>query len=623
MVRFRSRNRGCEMIPGMRVVWMVAWVSVIAVNSLAAGAGDRPQARQDWNGHQRSYPYGLIFPDAYSEAAARYVAQRAESRRRLASPDFVPGANDALPGATWIEVGPAPMRNAIFSYGNVSGRISTLALHPSDPEVALAGGSAGGIWRTANASATPPTWTPVGDDLPTLAIADIEFAPSDPSIVYAASGDDDVSLWGMGVFKSNDGGLTWARVDDGTAATGIPDGTVLSKIAVHANAPDLVAAVARRYYTKAGADDASSIFVTRDGGRTWSQSTLPLGGTTGRFRELVAEPGCPDRLWAVDQAGGRIIRSLDFGATWLGIAAGGLPAFTNNTKLAVHHPSCGGAAILFASVHSGSSLAGDPALYAGVYASYDDGATWARPGAPGPSGGCLRQCSYDHEMLVDPVDPQRVYMIGRDFWRSTDGGAGWSNVSGGFSDSNGYSGGRMHVDLHAIEMRGSGAGAVLWIGGDGGIWSYDLAADRFMNRVGNLATAEFVDLAPHPDTVDLAIGGTQDNGTIMYDGSLDWPTSLHGDGASRASCDWPPARVTPTTARSPPTSTRAPITRSIAVRTGDPSPTAPRSATRPTSFTHPGSAPTTVCGTAPRACGTATGRRGATAPPGSVPTSRR
>ena len=73
------------------------------------------------------------------------------------------------------------------------------------------GAAQGGIWRSTDSGAS---WKAVGDGLPSLAIKVIRFAPSDPSIVYAGSGEphSKTSIWGMGVFRSTDGGATWGAL---------------------------------------------------------------------------------------------------------------------------------------------------------------------------------------------------------------------------------------------------------------------------------------------------------------------------------------------------------------------------------------------------------------------------
>ncbi len=501
---------------------------------IASQAQDNPAARQEWYFHQRAYPFATIPAGAYGRAADAYVQGRSLTRQRdqqLRS-GRAPAAPLAPPTGPWAEVGPAPISNNVVStFGAVSGRISAVAIHPANPAIALIGASRGGLWRTADVTAANPVWIPVGDGQNTLVIADIKFAPSNPNIVYAGTGDDDSSFWGAGVLKSTDAGLTWARADNGTPASGITNGTVLSKLAVDPANPNIVVAASRANINPAdNGNYFHKIFRTADGGATWSQSVIP--NTDGIFRSMVIESGCPTNLWAVNGRDQTLNRSTDGGANWAAVATTGLPAFTGNSKITVYHPSCVGGATLFLSVHSGDGLAGS-AGYPGVYRSLDNGATWALPGlAAGPSGGCLGQCDYDHELLVDPADPTRLYQIGRDIWTSIDGGQTWGNRSAGFDDAGGYFGGNMHVDLHDVTISGSGAAAAVYVAGDGGLWSYSIAGNSFTNRNGNLAISEIIDLAVRPDVPGQAVAGLQDNGSISYNGAPVWTARLGGDGGA-------------------------------------------------------------------------------------------
>jgi hypothetical protein len=405
-------------------------------------------------------------------------------------------------------------------------------VHPTNPDIVIIGASKGGIWRTANATAATPDWTPVGDGQSTLAIADIKFAPSAPNIVYAATGDDDVNWWGAGVLKSTDSGVTWARADNGSEASGIPNGTILSKISVDPTDSDKVVAVSWMDMDPSGSVYYWYIFYTSNGGTTWSRSTLDGSEYGAQFRSLAIESGCPTNLWVVDYKSKGLTRSADAGVTWSEVTTTGLPDWTGNSQLAAFHNTCFGGSTLFMSAYSDDGLAGTEG-YPGVYVSTNSGADWLRPGAsPGPSGGCLAQCVYDHALLVDPADASRVYMLGRDFWTSSDGGRTWTNRSAGFDDANNYYGGKMHVDLHEAAISGSGARATVWIASDGGVWSYDVANNTFTNRVGNLAISEFIDLAVRPDAVNQAVAGLQDNGSILYNGSVAWTAKLGGDGGA-------------------------------------------------------------------------------------------
>lgn len=679
---------------------------------------DHLEERLGWLTLQRAYPYSEISSARYEAAARAYIAAREATLQRhlMSLTESLLAPEGALPTTAWAEVGPAPIHPSGINFGDVTGRISAVAVHPTEPSTILIGGSRGGIWRTLDGGTT---WTPVGDAQATLVIGDIEFAPSDPNVVYAVTGDDDMApqisgaltlttgVWGAGVLKSINKGQTWARVDNGTAANGIPTGTILSRVAVDPTNANKVVAAGWIEQSKTGSLGRTAIFYSQNGGTTWTTATIPTALSLSNFRSLVIEPNCPTNLWAINYADHAINRSVNAGATWTAVATAGLPAFTDNSQIAVQSAACGGPRTVYVSAFSSDGLAGGlvcvggsnagglctasaqctgncvggtspgqicalnvecpgvgavcagqgtcsqtcayggeagtpctnscgggggcgdfvcrgggnnnmPCFFGptdcpggtcglvcfngtnpntpctndaqctgggtctgrrcvggttagascqtscnlicgnicmggtragrscaanadcpgggacappnpGVYRSVNDGANWTFAG--GPSGGCLRQCDYDHGILVDPTDAARVYMVGRDIWSSSDSGAHWTNRSGGFTDSDGYLFGKMHVDLHDLAIRGAGGTAVIYVAGDGGLWSYDVAANTFTNRNGNLAISELIDLAVRPDVPGQALAGLQDNGSIAY-GAASWFARQGGDGGA-------------------------------------------------------------------------------------------
>ena len=104
--------------------------------------------------------------------------------------------------ASWTALGP----------GNTGGRTRALVIDPTNPDVMLAGGVGGGVWRTANGGAS---WASVTDMLPNQSVSTIAMAPSDPDVVYAGTGEGfmiDFMIRGLGIYRSFDRGLTWEHL---------------------------------------------------------------------------------------------------------------------------------------------------------------------------------------------------------------------------------------------------------------------------------------------------------------------------------------------------------------------------------------------------------------------------
>src|SRR5262249_1800641 len=185
------------------------------------GAG-KPLQRAGWAFQQRPHPIG----DIPLGAKARALRQIDRIKTLQAAP-LAPVA-----GATWFNIGPAP----ILGGRPVNGRVTTIAVDPANPSHWLVGGAQGGIWETADARSR---WTPRTDAQPSLAMGAIAFAPSNPAIVYAGTGEANFSsdsYAGGGLLKSSDGGATWSVVSTAFAKD------AFSAIKVDPGNPDAVVA---------------------------------------------------------------------------------------------------------------------------------------------------------------------------------------------------------------------------------------------------------------------------------------------------------------------------------------------------------------------------------------------
>jgi len=207
-----------------------------------------------------------------------------------------------------------------------------------------------------------------------------------------------------------------------------------------------------------------------------------------------------------------VYRSDDGGDTW-GLVGGGLPT-----------PSANGGRI-------GLSLcASQPdvmhAVYAdrigyfdGLYRSVDGGSTWTRTNDGALSGVFASYGWWFGNVRTHPVDPNTLYVLGLDFYRSNNGGASYIN-----------SGGSMHVDHHGLGF-GSGPSPVIYEGNDGGVYRSTSGGGSWA-KLPNLPITQIYRLALDASNPDALYAGAQDNGTNRtLDGSLDtWEWIYGGDG---------------------------------------------------------------------------------------------
>jgi photosystem II stability/assembly factor-like uncharacterized protein len=338
---------------------------------------------------------------------------------------------------------------------NISGRVTDVAVvTPKGKTYTIYVASAsGGVWKTENEGTT---WTPVFENMVTAAVGDIVLAPSDQNIVWVGTGEHNIfrsSQAGVGVFKSADGGKTWAHL-------GLADTATISRIVIHPTNPDIVYVAAGGHEWTKNAD--RGVYKTTDGGKTWDK-ILYTNDETGAY-DLVMDPRSSDTLYASmwqrtrqkwndprtfpGHTGSGLFKTTDGGKTWTPINAG-LPTVEFRGRIGIDlcltKPDT-----LYALVDNYElrettkeeldSVRGyyDPGKGfikgATVYRSDDAGSTWTQT-----SGLTPQQKSFMErhsgtygwvfgQIRVDPNDPNTSYIMGVPFSVSADGGKTYTTV---------------------------------------------------------------------------------------------------------------------------------------------------------------------------------------------------
>ncbi|MGZ8414945.1 MAG: WD40/YVTN/BNR-like repeat-containing protein, partial [Gemmatirosa sp.] len=211
--------------------------------------------------------------------------------------------------------------------GPEANRYTTAVGVPGDPLPYDVGAASGGIWKTTDGGTT---WAPLFDRQPVQSIGSLAIARSDPNVVWAGTGEgkirSHISL-GQGVYKSTDAGATWTLM--GLERTGRIPRTI-----IHPQDPNtvLVCALGHAY----GPQPERGVFRTTDGGATWSK-VLFVDERTG-CSDLAMDPKDPSVLfagmWQLEihtwgrtsgGPGGGLHVSRDGGATWTRLSGRGLP----------------------------------------------------------------------------------------------------------------------------------------------------------------------------------------------------------------------------------------------------------------------------------------------------------
>lgn len=506
----------------------------------------KPFLRSYWAYQQRAYPLGFIPREALSRASRQ--AEQARAVRRSTT-----GVAATAVSSKWINIGPAPILGGqIGTTGNtrpMSGRTADVAVDPANPSRWLIGGAQGGVWETLDSGAN---WTPRTDSQVSLATGAIAFAPSNSSIIYAGTGEAVFSgdaYAGSGLLKSLDGGNTWQLL-----AADIFTKATFSDINVNpTNANILVVATSRGIAGREPQTVASpptGLLRSTDGGISWTLRQA------GRATDIEVDPTSFSQQYAgigeiFGSTDNGVFRSSDSGTTWTLLDGpwNDLDGGIGRVELAVapSNPN-----VLYVSIQDAFDGAGLDGGLLGLWRTNNAKAatpTWSRvpTGAIDDGSGLYGycgwnaafespqpQCWYSHEISVDPTNPDILYAGGVELWKYN--GSTWTEVSLTTTDpENG-----IHVDQHSLAWTGNRLLAT----NDGGVWSTTDGGSTWADHNTNLALTQFYEGSIHPTNPQFAIGGSQDNGTMRWEGTDAWPWFGGGDGTdsiistTRPNTDW-------------------------------------------------------------------------------------
>lgn len=383
----------------------------------------------------------------------------------------------AWPDSAWRPIGPA-------SFG---GRVDDIEAVADDPRVIFVGTASGGVFRSLD---NGTSWTPVFDAQGTaLSIGDVAIAPSDRRIVWLGTGEANnrqTSTWGDGVYRSLDGGTTWQFM-------GLRETQSIGRVVIDPRDANtvFVAAVGHLF----GPNEERGLYRTRDGGATW-QKVLYVDANTG-VTDVAITPDGRTLLAATYERrrrafgfvgggpGSGLWRSTDDGDHWQRLTSG-LPSGDDGRIGIAIAPS--NPAIVYAAVENRKG---------GVFRSTDGGVTWTRQNR------LDERPSYFSQIRVDPSNPDRVWLLGTNLYRSVDAGKTFS------SDSIEV---KIHPDHHALWIDPHQPEHML-LGNDGGMYAtYDGA--RHWDFVANLPIGQFYDVDVDEREPYWIYGGMQDNGTV-------------------------------------------------------------------------------------------------------------
>lgn len=417
--------------------------------------------------------------------------------------------SEAVDGSTFgalraRSIGPAVM----------SGRIGDIAVHPTRHSEYFVAAASGGVWKTVN---NGTTFEPVFDAEGSYSIGCLAIDPENPKVVWVGTGENNSQRsvsFGDGIYKSVDGGKSWKNV-------GLGQSEHIGMIAIDPRDSDVVYVAAQGPLWRSGGD--RGVYKTTDGGATWSL-VLTASADTGA-NEVHIDPDDPDVLyatlyqrrrhvWTMINGGPEsgVFKSEDAGQTWRPIEKG-LPGGDKGKiglDLAPSDPH-----VVYAIVEAKDGQTG-------LFRSIDRGESWERRSSVTSSAPM-----YYHEIVVDPHDADRIYLLDTFLQVSSDGGRTWDRIQGR----------TQHVDNHALWIDPDDASHLI-VGCDGGIYESWDRADTWDFKA-NLPITQFYRVCVAQDAPFYHIyGGTQDNNTLggpvrTTDQGItneDWFVTVGGDG---------------------------------------------------------------------------------------------
>jgi photosystem II stability/assembly factor-like uncharacterized protein len=471
-------------------------------------------------GDSRAYPgtdlpadkFGLAYE--YSKSMLRASPGEAGARQ---------AASAGVPEPGWVPIGPT----------NGGGRTLTVAFHPSDPNVVFAGAASGGLWRSTTGGVGPTAWHRIDTGLPVLGVSTIAFEPGDPDVMYIgtgevynveASGDLEADRrtrgsYGIGVLKSADGGVTWAKSLDWS----YEQRHGVWAVRVDPLDPDIVWAAT-----------TDGVYKSTDAGGSWSQKLAVV-----MANDLVVHPLAPDTVLVgcgdLGSPHRGLYRTTNGGDTWTQILGPDIPTdFMGKIQFGV---TAADPDVVYASIGNGFNPPPDTGdNFTWLLRSDDFGASFSLRNLTDYS---RWQGWYSHDVAVHPLDPDTVICVGIDIWKSTNGGFTLTQKS----DYTGYYSGDLppggpeglptysHADHHDVVYHPTDPD-IFYLGTDGGVFRSLDGGETYAGANGGYQSQQFYNGSYCSATdSDLAMGGLQDNASVIYRGNGHWTRwVLGGDG---------------------------------------------------------------------------------------------
>jgi photosystem II stability/assembly factor-like uncharacterized protein len=407
--------------------------------------------------------------------------------------------------ASWNVVGPINMLYKGGSYRGL-GRVECIEFHPTNPNIIYVGTPAGGVWKTVDGGLN---WTCISNALPSCGISSIAVSRVDPNIIYIATGiPNGGSFYGeynrtssIGVWKTINGGASWYP-------TGYISRNPLRKLIIDPLSSDIVYVAGH-----------TGIFKTVNGGNSWENKNY-----SQNFWDIEFSTGSKKVIFAANFE--QVFKSTDSGENWTVSTTINGRNTIDRIELSVAPTDSN---IVYALV-SGVPAAGQ---FKGLYKSTNNGNSFSNvantPNIYGISLNGLdgfNQSTYDLAIAVSSLGAHVLVTGGTTVWRSINGGGTLQAVTT-YSETPNLS---VYIHPDIMYLAYNPLNNNLYAATDGGFYRSTNDGGNWTDLSNGIATTMFYSLAGFDANSARLAGGAQDNGIKMKHSVNDFEHIIGGDG---------------------------------------------------------------------------------------------
>jgi hypothetical protein len=416
-----------------------------------------------------------------------FINNQTDWQHYLANQHSLP--SNRTEAGSWTELGPFNW-NRTSGWNPGVGRLSALAVSPTNANLIYAGSPGGGIWKTINGGTN---WTALSDNNATwMSVFALAIDPVNNNRVYAGfSGSN-------GIIISSDGGNSWAAAGAG------PSGTV-RKVLIHPTSTNIVYAAC-----------TNGIWRSINSGASWTQVH------SGSKEDIEFKPDNTNIMYAT---GNDVFRSIDGGLSWTNLGTAEGITNTGRTLVAV---SAANPNYVYVCQANGSS-------FGRMYKSTDAGVSFTTTvvgnstvgtnyfGYETNGTGAGGQATYDMALEVNPTNAAEVYIAGIICWKSINETTSFTAITAwSLPNTVGYN----HADVHGLFWVGS----ILYSISDGGVYKSLNNGEDWIDITAGMGIRQFYRIATSPTHANVVTGGAQDNGSSIIQAGGAWVDWLGADG---------------------------------------------------------------------------------------------